>query len=81
MLQLPFLITWFLSLRYITTLPEAYPIVQQSFLWMQDISTFDPYFILPLFSASLTSYSLVISPTMNRSVQIPLFAAFTKYIK
>lgn len=33
-LQIPFLVTWFLSLRYISSMPEVFPAVQQSFLWM-----------------------------------------------
>lgn len=81
LLQLPFLITWFLSLRYVATLPEVFPMVKDSFLWMDDLSSFDPYFILPVVSACLTSYSIIISPAANRQVAIPMFANFMKYMR
>lgn len=81
MFQIPFLITWFLSLRYVSALPEVFPSVTQSFLWIPDISTYDPYFILPLISAFLSSYSIIISPGLKNANVMPLMEPFVKYLK
>jgi YidC/Oxa1 family membrane protein insertase len=81
MVQIPFLITWFLSLRYVAALPEVFPSVTQSFLWIPDISTYDPYFILPLISALFSSYAIIISPGLKNANVMPLMEPFVKYLK
>jgi len=83
MLQIPLLITWFLSLRYITNLPEVYPQIQtEGFLWLKDLSAYDPYFILPLISACLMSLSITYSPNMNKqNITMPFMIPLIKYLK
>lgn len=83
MLQIPLLITWFLSLRYITNLPEVYPQIQTSgFGWIKDLSAYDPYFILPIISACLMSLSITYSPTMNKqNITMSFMIPFIKYLK
>ena len=81
MTQIPFLITWFLSIRYVSSMPEIYPELNEPFLWMDDIASYDPYFILPLASAILTSYSIIISPALQKNVGMPVFQPFIKYMK
>jgi len=81
--QIPFLITWFLSLRYITNLPEIYPQMQtEGFLWFNDLTAYDPYFVLPVFAAMTMSYSIVYSPSMTSMYATnPVFAPIVKYMK
>ena len=83
LVQMPFIITWFLSLRYVTAMPEIYPeIQQQGFLWIEDLSVYDPYFILPVTAACISSLSIVISPTIkNSAVANPLMAPIARYMK
>ena len=80
-IQLPFLITWFLSLRYVTAMPEIFPETMEPFLWMDNICSYDPYFIFPLVSACLSSYSIMLSPALNRNVAMPILQPFIKYMK
>lgn len=79
--QIPFLISWFLSLRYVASMPEIFTELNEPFLWMDDICSYDPYFILPLTSAILSSYSIIISPALQRNTAVPLFQPFLKYLK
>jgi membrane protein insertase Oxa1/YidC/SpoIIIJ len=58
-----------------------FPSVTQSFLWVPDLSTYDPYFILPLISAALSSYSIMISPGLKNAVVLPVLEPFVKYLK
>lgn len=83
MLQIPLLITWFISLRYITNLPEVFPQVQtEGFLWIRDLSAYDPYFILPILSACLMSISITYSPNLNKSnITMPFMIPIIKYLK
>lgn len=53
--QLPILITWFISLRYLLSLPDKFPeLVNTGFLWFKDLTVYDPYCILPITSACIT---------------------------
>ena len=81
--QVPILITWFLSLRYMSNLPEIYPqIYTEGFLWFEDLSTYDPYFVLPIAAACLSSLSIIYSPNLARNnITIPFMAPFVKYLK
>ncbi len=83
MVQIPLLITWFLSLRYLTNLPEVYPQLQtEGFLWIKDLSAYDPYFILPILSAAMMSVSIMYSPNLNKNnVTMPLMIPLIKYMK
>jgi membrane protein insertase Oxa1/YidC/SpoIIIJ len=82
MLQIPLMITWFMSLRYITNLPEVYTQLQTPFLWMKDMSAYDPYFILPIASACVMSLSIVYSPNLkSQNLTMPFMAPFIKYLK
>ena len=80
-LQVPFVITWFLSLRYVAALPEVFPSVSQGFLWISDLSAYDPYFILPITSAFLSSYSIILSPGLKNAVVLPILEPFVKYMR
>ena len=54
--QLPIIFTWFITLRYYTTLGDKYPeLTTQGLFWFKDLTVQDPYFILPILSA-FTSY-------------------------
>lgn len=80
--QIPLLITWFISLRYVTTMPELFPEVQnQSFLWIEDLTQYDPFFLLPISAALISSYSISISPTMNTKTALPIMAPYLKYFR
>lgn len=80
-LQMPILVTWFLSLRYISAMPEIFPSASEGFLWISDMSVYDPYFILPIVSACLSSYSITISPGLKNGSTMPMFEPFIKYLK
>lgn len=63
-------------------MPEIFPEVLEPFLWMDEIVSHDPYFILPLFSATCSSYGLSISPALNtQNVTFAFMAPFIKYMK
>lgn len=81
--QIPFLITWFLSLRYMSNLPEIYPqVLSEGLLWFSDLSVYDPYFVLPVLAACSTSLSIVRSPNFARNnLSIPFLAPYIKYLK
>ncbi|KAM3147707.1 hypothetical protein pb186bvf_000035 [Paramecium bursaria] len=80
MLQIPVLITWFISLRYTLSLPEKYEGVKsQGFLWFQDLSEYDPYMILPVISALSTSLNISLNPNAKQG---PTFMKqFQTYLK
>ena len=83
-LQLPILLTWFLSLRYISNLPEVYPqVLTEGYLWFTDLSTYDPYFFLPVLAACASSLSISRSPNFSRNnnVMMPGISQYTKYFK
>ena len=81
-MQLPILITWFLSLRYIFTLPQLYPSVTLPFLYLTNLCDNDPYFILPVLSATLSYFNISYSPAMSASLAIPpIFRKFLSFLK
>jgi hypothetical protein len=48
------------------------------------LSTYDPYFALPILAACCTSLSIVRSPNMannNMRMSMPFFAPYVKYLK
>jgi YidC/Oxa1 family membrane protein insertase len=66
MFQIPVLMTWFFSLRYVTSLPEQFPgITSQGFLWFKDLADYDPYGILPIISSTLTFWNISLNPNMS----------------
>ena len=81
--QIPILVTWFLSLRYMSNLPEIYPqLLTDGYLWFTDLSSYDPYFTLPVLAACVTSFSIVRSPNLSRNnVTLPFLAPYVKYMK
>jgi membrane protein insertase Oxa1/YidC/SpoIIIJ len=81
--QIPILITWFLSLRYMSNLPEIYPqMLTDGYFWFEDLSTYDPYFLLPVLAACTTSISIARSPNLARNnVSLPFLAPYVKYLK
>jgi YidC/Oxa1 family membrane protein insertase len=80
--QIPVLITWFLSLRYVANTPDKFPSVKtDGFLWFQDLSAYDPYFVLPIISACVSYHNIQLS-TMNATSAIGgPFARYTRYFK
>ena len=63
-------------------MPEIFPSIQKGFFWIDDLSVYDPYFILPIVAACVSSYSIVISPSIRNAKNMnPLFAPFAKYMK
>lgn len=83
LLQLPILMTWFFSLRYVMSLPEFYPMVKtDGLLWFRDLSTYDSFFILPLLSAFFSYFNLSRSPNLKGGVAtVPLIAQLQQYMK
>lgn len=83
LLQIPLLFTWFFSLRYLSNLPEIYPqILSEGYLWFSDLSTYDPYFVLPILAACGTSLSIARSPNLARNnLSMPFLAPYVKYLK
>lgn len=83
LLQIPILFTWFFSLRYLSNLPEVYPqILTEGYAWFTDLSTYDPYFVLPILAACGTSLSIARSPNLARNnLTLPFLAPYVKYMK
>lgn len=83
LMQLPLLLTWFLSLRFVSNLPEVYTsILTDGFWWFTDLSTYDPYFALPILAACVTSWSIIINPSFSRNAtSMKMLAPFMKYFK
>jgi YidC/Oxa1 family membrane protein insertase len=82
LIQVPFMITWFVSLRYVANTPDKFPSIRtDGFLWFQDLSHYDPYFILPVISAVISYYNIQLS-TMNATSAVgsPL-ARYSRYMK
>jgi membrane protein insertase Oxa1/YidC/SpoIIIJ len=81
--QVPILLTWFFSLRYLSNLPEIYPqIISDGYAWFSDLSAYDPYFILPVLAACSTSLSITRSPNLaNNNLTLPILAPYIKYLK
>ena len=53
--------TWFFCLRYYTTLADKYPeLTTQGILWFKDITTYDPYCILPIASSVFSYYNIAV---------------------
>ena len=66
LLTMPFFISFFISLRYMVFTPELFPGVSGlSFFWITDLSTSDPYFVLPLISAFLNLGSIHVNRKLN----------------
>jgi YidC/Oxa1 family membrane protein insertase len=83
LLQIPILLSWFFSLRYMSNLPEVYPqMLTEGYLWFTDLSTYDPYFLLPVIAACASSLSISRSPNLARNnVMMPMLSQYTKYLK
>jgi len=82
LLQLPVLISWFFALRDISTLPDKYPGMKtDGFLWFQDLSSPDPYYILPILSALMSYYNISFSPRVSGGSFAPQLAKYARYIK
>jgi hypothetical protein len=66
LMQLPLLMTWFFSIRYVLSLPEIYPSVRtEGLLWFKDLSAYDSLFLLPVISACFSYYNIANSPNMK----------------
>ncbi|KAL4449699.1 hypothetical protein ABPG74_008072 [Tetrahymena malaccensis] len=80
--QIPVLITWFVSLRYVTSMPDKYPQLRtDGMLWFQDLAEQDPYCILPLLSATFSYLNISLNPNMGNMAQNSPFAKYMKYFK
>jgi hypothetical protein len=61
-LQMPFLITWFLSVRYMSMSPELFPgMLDGGFGWMINLTEHDPYFLTPFISACFSSLNISVN--------------------
>lgn len=71
------------ALRYLSNLPEVYPqILSEGYFWFTDLSTYDPYFVLPVLAACGTSLSIARSPNLARNnLTMPFLAPYVKYLK
>lgn len=80
--QIPFLITWFLSLRYVSQLPDKYPGLRtDGFLWFQDLSEMDPYFVLPVLNATISYFNISLNPNLSNQSTATVFSKYMKYMK
>ena len=78
--QIPLLFTWFISLRYVCAMPELFPGIQtQGLLWFKNLSTYDPYFIIPVMSAIFSFINISYSPKLN--VSIPILRPILQYMR
>lgn len=78
--QIPLLFTWFISLRYVCAMPELFPGIQtQGLLWFKNLSTYDPYFIIPVMSAVFSFINISYSPKLN--VSIPILRPVMQYMR
>ena len=63
--------TWFFCLRYYTTLANKYPeLTTQGILWFKDITTYDPYCILPIASSIFSYYNIAVNILIKLSPNI-----------
>jgi hypothetical protein len=83
LMQLPLLMTWFFSIRYVMSLPEIYPTVRtEGLLWFKDLSVYDSLFLLPGLSACFSYYNLANSPNLRGGVAIvPIMAQIQQYVR
>jgi len=80
--QIPVLITWFLSLRYIANMPDKYPTLKtEGLLWFKDLSVMDPYCILPLISCTLSYYNISLNPNLSNSSAGSVFGKYMRYMR
>lgn len=62
LLQIPPMILWFFSIRHMCMNPHLYPeVTSQGFLWFKNLSEFDPFYILPMLSCSLSMFNIAVS--------------------
>jgi len=60
------LIIWFVSLRYLCSLPEIYPGMEtQGVLWVKDLTAPDPYYVLPVLTALMNFYNIITNTNAN----------------
>lgn len=61
LLQIPPMILWFFSIRHICMNPHLYPdVTSQGFLWFKNLAEFDPFYILPMLSCSLSMFNIAV---------------------
>lgn len=78
--QIPMLFTWFISLRYVCSMPELFPGIQtEGLLWFKNLSTYDPYFIIPVMSAIFSFINISYSPKL--SIPIPMLRPVMQYMR
>lgn len=66
LLQIPPMILWFFSIRHICMNPHLYPeVTSQGFLWFKNLSEFDPFYILPMLSCSLSMFNIAVSDLID----------------
>lgn len=81
-LQMPFLITWFLSVRYMSMSPELFPgMLDGGFGWMINLTEHDPYFLTPFISACFSSLNISYSPAATQTVGASPIAKYMKFMK
>lgn len=80
--QIPVLITWFLSLRYVTSMPDKFPALRtDGMLWFKDLAEMDPYFILPLLNATFSYYNIALNPNMQTVGAGTVFGKYMRYMR
>ena len=80
LIQIPIMITWFLSVRHMAMNPDLFPnMMTQGLLWFKDLSQYDPLFILPLLSAVFSSMNIARSPLATGQASIG--GPFAKYVR
>ena len=79
---MPFLITWFLSLRYMTALPDIYPGLRtEGLLWFTNLSEYDPYCVLPVLSATFSYINIGLNPNLSSAGVGTIFGKYMRYLK
>lgn len=79
--QMPFLVTWFFTVRQLAMSPDMYPgMLNEGFLWFNNLSEIDPYFILPIASVTVSFLNISYSPNMQNQGVNPL-SKYMKFLK
>ncbi|CAG9318454.1 OXA1_2 [Blepharisma stoltei] len=79
--QIPFLISFFFTLQEIAYSPDIYPgMLTDGFLWFQNLTEPDPYYILPIAFSVCNFLNILKSPTTSGAAgQWARYAKFMKY--
>lgn len=63
-------------------MPDKYPgLKTDGFLWFQDLSEMDPYYVLPVLNATISYFNISLNPNLSSSSQTTVFGKYMKYMR